>query len=53
MMSVNDAGSNVHCLCENSDAEQVRLKLAKLEGVQTVRIACPGQGARLIDTHLF
>jgi diphosphomevalonate decarboxylase len=48
-----DAGPNVHCLCEHTDAERVRHRLERLEGVQRVRVACPGEGARLVSTHLF
>jgi len=48
-----DAGPNVHCLCENRYADEVKKRLAEIAEVQAVRIACPGDGARLQETHLF
>lgn len=47
-----DAGPNVHCLCENKHADEVRQRLEGLAGVKKVRVACPGSGARLVGTHL-
>ncbi|MBN1936110.1 MAG: diphosphomevalonate decarboxylase [Anaerolineae bacterium] len=47
-----DAGPNVHCLCENKYADEVRQRLEGLAKVNEVRVACPGGGARLIETHL-
>ena len=47
-----DAGANVHCLCQQAQADQVRRRLKALPGVLEVRIACPGDGARLISKHL-
>lgn len=52
-----DAGPNVHCLCETLqykgkrsgavDAAEVARRLEALPGVQQVRTAYPGEGARL------
>ena len=48
-----DAGPNVHCLSEERHAAEVARRLASLPGVQQVRYALPGEGARLIPEHLF
>jgi diphosphomevalonate decarboxylase len=48
-----DAGPNVHCLCEEADAGEVTDRLETVPGVGEVRIARPGAGARVIDEHLF
>jgi diphosphomevalonate decarboxylase len=47
-----DAGPNVHCLCEAVYAGEVTQRLEALPGVQKVRIAHPGEGARLLSQHL-
>ena len=48
-----DAGPNVHCLTEQRHAAEVARRLKALPGVQQVRTAGPGEGARLIPDHLF
>jgi diphosphomevalonate decarboxylase len=48
-----DAGPNVHCLCEAADAAEVEAKLRNLSGVRDVLVSRPGDGARLVDYHLF
>jgi diphosphomevalonate decarboxylase len=48
-----DAGPNVHCLCEEADAAGITRRLEALPGVHHVRVARPGQGARLIPDDLF
>jgi diphosphomevalonate decarboxylase len=47
-----DAGPNVHCLCESEHREGLARRLEALEGVRQVLTACPGGGARLVNTHL-
>lgn len=42
-----DAGPNVHCLCTARDAEAIRRELGELPGVQDVRFAAVGGGARV------
>lgn len=47
-----DAGPNVHCLCEEADAAEVARRLEALPGVRQVRVTRPGGGARLVSEHL-
>lgn len=46
-----DAGPNVHCICIRSDAEEVSKRLKALSGVEDVRIAGAGAGARIISAN--
>jgi diphosphomevalonate decarboxylase len=48
-----DAGPNVHCLCDAADATEVEARLWNLSGVRDVLVSRPGDGARLVDYHLF
>lgn len=48
-----DAGPNVHCLCESRYADEVKTRLTGVDEVRMVLVACPGGGARTIETHLF
>jgi diphosphomevalonate decarboxylase len=48
-----DAGPNVHCMCEEPHVAQVVHRLESLPGVQHVRVACPGGGARTSCEHLI
>jgi len=48
-----DAGPNVHCLCEASQAPEVERCLRNLEGVLDVLSSGPGGGVRQIEDHLF
>jgi len=48
-----DAGPNVHCLCERSDAAQVEARLRNLPGIQDVLVSRPGGGVRLVQYYLF
>jgi diphosphomevalonate decarboxylase len=48
-----DAGPNVHCLCEEANADEVTRRLETVPGVGEVRVARPGPGARVMDAHLF
>ncbi len=44
-----DAGPNVHCLCEADDAPEIERRLRALGGVQDVRVARAGKGARVVS----
>ncbi|MBL8147001.1 MAG: diphosphomevalonate decarboxylase [Anaerolineae bacterium] len=46
-----DAGPNVHCLCEAADATEIERRLRTLAGVQDVRSASPGPGARVVSVE--
>ncbi len=48
-----DAGPNVHCFCERSDAAQVETRLRNLPGIQDVLVSGPGGGVRLVEYYLF
>jgi diphosphomevalonate decarboxylase len=48
-----DAGPNVHCICEEADAGQVAGQLEALPGVKTVLVARPGEGAQVVHNHLL
>jgi len=48
-----DAGPNVHLLTLPSCVEEIERALGKVEGVRRVIVCRPGQGARLIEEHLF
>lgn len=48
-----DAGANVHVMARGQDADLVQEKLAELEGVEQVIHSRVGDGARLVETHLF
>lgn len=48
-----DAGPNVHLLTLPSCVEEIEKALLGTEGVERVIVCRPGQGARLIEEHLF
>jgi len=48
-----DAGPNVKILCLEKDEKEINKRLLKLEGVIETMICRPGDGAKLIDKHLF
>ncbi len=48
-----DAGPNVHVICEEAHCDALKEKLSLLEGVKTLFINRPCQGAHLTDSHLF
>ncbi len=48
-----DAGPNVHLLTLPSYVEEIERALLEVEGVEEVIVCRPGQGARLIEEHLF
>lgn len=48
-----DAGPNMHLICEGKNEKRVLDKVKKLEEVKHVIINKPGQGAKLVESHLF
>jgi len=48
-----DAGPNVHCLCEGTDAPLVDRRLRNLKGVESVLVSGAGEGVRPVAYHLF
>lgn len=48
-----DAGANVHVLAQAADADRVAARLQGIEGVGDVLHSRVGQGACLIEEHLF
>lgn len=48
-----DAGPNLHLLTLPSGVEEIERALGKVEGVKQVIVCRPGQGAGLIEEHLF
>jgi diphosphomevalonate decarboxylase len=48
-----DAGPNVHCICEEADSDEVVRRLEALQGVKKVQTARPCAGARAVPDHLF
>ncbi len=48
-----DAGPNVKVTCLEKNEKELRRRLEKLEGVKKTIVCKPGEGARLIQKHLF
>jgi diphosphomevalonate decarboxylase len=48
-----DAGPNVHCFCQATDANKVEARLKAILGVEAVITSGPGDGVRLVNYHLF
>jgi len=48
-----DAGPHVHVVCQGKDVEIVKRELSKLGGIKTIIECGIGEGARLIEEHLF
>ena len=48
-----DAGPNVKVLCLKKDEKEINERLLNLEGVIETIICRPGDGAKVIDKHLF
>ena len=44
-----DAGPNVHCICERQYVDAVVNNLNQIEGIQELRVAGAGDGARIIQ----
>jgi diphosphomevalonate decarboxylase len=48
-----DAGPNVKVICLEKDEKELNKRLLELEGVIKTIVCKPGEGAKLIDKHLF
>jgi diphosphomevalonate decarboxylase len=48
-----DAGPNVHCICEEADSAEVARRLQALPGVMSVHVARPAEGTRIVRGHLL
>ncbi|MFO7635540.1 MAG: diphosphomevalonate decarboxylase [Caldilinea sp.] len=48
-----DAGPNVHLLCEPAFEPELLKRLQSLSGVRSVITSGPGNGAELVEQHLF
>lgn len=48
-----DAGPNVKVLCLEKDVKEIRERLEELEGVTNTVLCKPGDGAKIVNDHLF
>lgn len=48
-----DAGPHVHVVVQKKDVEKVREELGKVSGINTIIRCGIGEGAKLVETHLF
>ena len=48
-----DAGPNVIVMCLKKNEKEINKKLSELDGVMKTIICGPGDGAKIIDKHLF
>ncbi|KKU45829.1 MAG: Diphosphomevalonate decarboxylase, partial [Microgenomates group bacterium GW2011_GWC2_46_7] len=48
-----DAGPHVHVVCKGQDVEGVKKSLGELTGIKTIIECGIGDGAKIIDNHLF
>ncbi|MBI4895742.1 MAG: diphosphomevalonate decarboxylase [Candidatus Aenigmarchaeota archaeon] len=48
-----DAGPNVKVMCLTKDEKEVSKRLNELDGVVRTILCTPGDGAKLVDKHLF
>lgn len=48
-----DAGPHVHIVCQSKDVDAVKKSLKEVEGIKTVIECQIGEGAKLVDQHLF
>lgn len=48
-----DAGPQVKIMCMERDVEEISRRVKEIEGVEDVVVCRPGEGARLVDEHLF
>ena len=47
-----DAGPNVHIICEGSERAPILERLHAMPGIQQIILSGPGEGSRLLDTHM-
>ncbi len=48
-----DAGPHVHVVCQGKDVTRVKAELEQLGGIKTIIECGIGEGARLVEQHLF
>lgn len=48
-----DAGPHVHVVCQGKDVEEVKKSLNELSGIKTIIECGIGDGAKIINEHLF
>ncbi len=48
-----DAGPNVKVLCLEKDVKEISTRLKELEGVTNTILCKPGDGAKIVNDHLF
>ncbi len=48
-----DAGPHVHVICRGKDVEEVKIALGQVDGIKVIIECGIGEGARLIEQHLF
>lgn len=48
-----DAGPNVHLLTLSENADKITQRLKKIEGIKSVIINKPADGAKIVNNHLF
>jgi len=48
-----DAGPQVKIICLEKDIKKIKIKLKNIKGIKKIIVCKPGEGAKLIDKHLF
>jgi len=48
-----DAGPQVKIMCMEKDMNEIKQRLKEIKNIQDVIVCRPGEGARLVDKHLF
>jgi len=48
-----DAGPNVKILCLEKDVNEIKKRVSELDGVVDIILCKPGDGAKLVEKHLF
>jgi diphosphomevalonate decarboxylase len=48
-----DAGPQVKIICLEKDIKKIKRKLKNIKGIKKIIVCKPGEGAKLIDKHLF
>jgi diphosphomevalonate decarboxylase len=48
-----DAGPQVKIICLEKDISKIKRKLKKIKGIKKIIVCKPGEGAKLINEHLF
>ena len=48
-----DAGPQVKIICLEKDIPKIKRKLKNVKGIKKIIVCKPGEGAKLINNHLF